>query len=212
MDHPCVSKQTLQRLPTYLTYLKSRPADAPRNISATTIAEALRLNQVVVRKDLAAVSDLGKPKVGYVREELIRELESFLGYDNAEDAILVGVGRLGGTLLSYEGFKQYGLNIVAAFDIDPEKVDEDIGGTHIFHLEKLPDLCRRLNVRIGIITVPRENAQAVCSLLVEYGIMAVWNFADVHLDVPEGILVQNEDLAVSLAILSNHLKDRFHTK
>lgn len=212
MEHPCVSKQTLQRLPAYLSYLKSRPQDAPKNISATTIAEALHLNHVVVRKDLAAVSDSGKPKVGYVREELIRELEAFLGYDNTEDAILVGVGRLGSTLLSYEGFKNYGLNIVAAFDIDLEKIDADIGGTHIFHLEKLPDLCRRLNVRMGIITVPKENAQAVCSLLVEYGIMAVWNFTDVHLDVPDGILVQNEDLAVSLAILSNHLKERFSTK
>jgi len=196
----------------YLSYLKSRPADGPKNISATLIAEALRLNHVVVRKDLGMVSGSGKPKVGYVREDLIRELEAFLGYDNTEDAVLVGAGKLGKALLSYEGFRQYGLNIVAAFDTDPLTVNTEVGGKKILPMEKLPSLCRRMGIRIGIITVPGSNAQAVCSLLIDSGVLAVWNFAGVHLDVPEGILVQNEDMAVSLAILSNHLKERFSTK
>lgn len=212
MESPSVSKQTLQRLPVYLSYLKSRPEDGPRNISATMIAEALRLNHVVVRKDLAAVSGSGKPKVGYVREDLIQELESFLGYDNTEDAVLVGAGKLGKALLTYEGFRQYGLNIVAAFDTAPLTVNTVVGEKRILPMEKLPDLCRRMGIRIGIITVPGPSAQAVCSLLIDSGVLAVWNFAGVHLDVPEGILVQNEDMAVSLAILSNHLKERFSTK
>ncbi len=211
MESPCVSKQTLQRLPAYLKYLKSRPDDC-RFVSATTVAEALRLNQVVVRKDLGAVSGSGRPKVGYVREDLIRELEAFLGYDNTEDAVLVGAGKLGKALLSYGGFKSYGLNIVAAFDTDPLTVNTEEEGKKILPLEKLPGLCRRMGIRIGIITVPGPSAQAVCSLLIESGVLAVWNFAGVHLDVPEGILVQNEDMAVSLAILSNHLKERFSTK
>lgn len=212
MDHPCVSKQTLQRLPAYLSYLKSCPQNAPKNVSATIIAEALHLNHVVVRKDLASVSDSGKPKVGYVREELITELESFLGYDNIEDAVLVGVGRLGKTLLSYDAIRHYGLNIAAAFDTDSQLCNTEIDGVKVFPLDKLQDLCRRLNVKIGIIAVPGENAQAVCSLLVESGILAVWNFADVHLEAPENVLVQNEDMAVSVAMLSNHLKERFFTK
>lgn len=212
MESPSVSKQTLQRLPMYLNYLKSRPSDAPQNISATTIAEALQLNQVVVRKDLAAVSGSGKPKVGYVREELVRELEAFLGYDNTEDAVLIGAGKLGKALLSYKGFQQYGLNIVAAFDTDPLTVNTEVGEKRILPMEKLSDLCSRMGIRIGIITVPGPSAQAVCSLLVDSGVLAVWNFAGVHLDVPEGILVQNENMAVSLAILSNHLKERFSTK
>lgn len=212
MESPNVSKQTLGRLPVYLSYLKSRPADGSRHISATAIAEALHLNHVVVRKDLGAVSGSGKPKVGYVREELIRELESFLGYDNTEDAVLVGAGKLGKALLSYEGFRNYGLNIVAAFDTDPLTVNTESGGKRILPMEKLPDLCRRMGIRIGIITAPGSSAQAVCSLLIESGVLAVWNFSTAHLDVPDGILVQNEDMAVSLAILSNHLKERFSTK
>ena len=206
-----VSKQTLQRLPAYLSYLKSQQ-DAPKYISATAIAEALNMNHVVVRKDLASISNSGRPKVGYVREDLICELEDFLGYDNTQDAVLVGCGQLGKALLAYSGFVEYGLNILAGFDIDPFTVNTEVGGKMILPMDRLEGLCQRMKVCIGILTVPGEHAQAVCNLLIKSGILAVWNFSNVHLDVPEGILVQNEDMAVSLAILSNHLKERFSTK
>ena len=93
MPDRCVSKQTLQRLPAYLNFLKGASKTLGKHVSATNIAEALGINDVVVRKDLAAVSSLGRPKVGYVRAELIGELERFLGYDNTQDAILVGAGK-----------------------------------------------------------------------------------------------------------------------
>jgi redox-sensing transcriptional repressor len=208
----CVSKQTLRRLPTYLNFLKSQSGEKCVNISATAIADALNMNHVVVRKDLASISTSGRPKVGYVREDLIRELEEFLGYDNADDAILVGAGKLGKALLSYDGFLQFGLNILAAFDTDPEVVNTEVGGKPVMPLEKLEDFCNRTKVRIGIITVPGDYAQAVCSLLIKNGILAIWNFANIHLEVPDGILVQNENMAVSLALLSNHLKEQFSTK
>ena len=212
MPSRCVSKQTFQRLPTYLSFLRTRSEDASKYVSATAIADALGMNQVVVRKDLASISTSGRPKVGYVREDLIQELERFLGYDNADDAILVGAGKLGRALLSFDGFPQYGLNILAAFDTDPAAANTRVGDKMVLPLEKLPDLCRRTKVRIGIITVPGEHAQQVCDLLIQSGILAIWNFANVHLEVPPGILVQNENMAVSLAILSNHLKERFSTK
>ena len=212
MPSRCVSKQTLQRLPTYLSFLRTRSGEASKYVSATAIADALGMNQVVVRKDLASISTSGRPKVGYVREDLIQELERFLGYDTADDAILVGAGKLGRALLSFGGFPQYGLNILAAFDTDPAAANTRVGDKMVLPLEKLPDLCRRTKVRIGIITVPGEHAQQVCDLLIQSGILAIWNFANVHLEVPPGILVQNENMAVSLAILSNHLKERFSTK
>lgn len=211
-ERRAVSKQTLQRLPKYLHYLRGMAEDGPRYISATAIAEALGLNHVVVRKDLASVSNAGKPKVGYVRNGLISELESFLGYDNTNDAVVVGAGRMGQALLTYGGFRQYGLNILAAFDIDPLVVNTEVEGKRLLPMDKLEPLCKRLGVRIGIITVPPEHAQAVCGLLIQSGIQAIWNFANVHLEVPPGILVQNEDMAVSLAMLSNHLKEKFSTK
>ncbi len=206
MVNRSISKQTLLRLPLYLNYLKQFGENQPEHISATTISEALRLNHVVVRKDLASVSSAGKPKIGYNTKDLIAQLEAFLGYNEMDDAIIVGAGKLGKALLTYKGFHECGINIVAAFDTDESLYEEDLGGKRILPMEKLMDLCVRMGVRIGIIAVPAENAQAICNLLVESGILAIWNFAPVHLEVPDGVLVHNENLAASLALLSKQLR------
>ena len=202
---PNISKHTLQRLPMYLSYIQGLPEDAPKNISATTIAEALQLNDVQVRKDLASVSSSGKPKVGYNVKDLIAELEAFLGYNDIDNAVIVGAGSLGKALLNYSGFKAYGLNIIAAFDLCEEPTE--FQGKTVFPIAQLGSFCRKVNVHIGIITVPASSAQEICDLLVESGIRAIWNFAPVHLVVPDGILVQNENMASSLALLSNHLRE-----
>lgn len=201
-----ISKHTLQRLPMYLSYIKGLPADAPKNISATTIAEALQLNDVQVRKDLASVSSSGKPKVGYNVKDLIAELEAFLGYNDIDNAVIVGAGSLGKALLNYSGFKAYGLNIIAAFDLCEEPTE--FQGKTVFPIAQLESFCRKVNIHIGIITVPASSAQEICDLLVNSGIRAIWNFAPVHLVVPDGILVQNENMASSLALLSNHLREQ----
>lgn len=202
-----ISRATLKRLPTYLSYLKSMPADAPANISATALAAALSMGEVQVRKDLALVSSGGRPKIGYNREHLITDIEAFLGYSDTNDAVLIGAGKLGRALLGYSGFAEYGLNIVAAFDSNDAIIGTSKSGKPIMHLSRLAEVCRRFQVKIGIITVPAEHAQAVCELLIENGIMAIWNFAPKHLTVPEHILVQNENMAASLALLSKHLNE-----
>ena len=212
MVNRSISKQTLLRLPLYLNYLKQFGENQPEHISATTISEALRLNHVVVRKDLASVSTAGKPKIGHKTADLIAELEAFLGYNDVDDAIIVGAGKLGKALLTYKGFRDCGMNIVAAFDIDEELYDDDYGGKRILPMDKLMDLCERMRVRIGIITVPAKNAQAICNLLIESGILAIWNFAPVHLEVPDGVLVHNENLAASLALLSKQLREGFEAR
>ena len=201
-----ISKHTLQRLPMYLSYIKGLPEDAPKNISATTIAEALQLNDVQVRKDLASVSSSGKPKVGYNVKDLIAELEAFLGYNDIDNAVIVGAGSLGKALLNYSGFKAYGLNIIAAFDLCEEPTE--FQGKTVFPIAQLESFCRKVNIHIGIITVPASSAQEICDLLVNSGIRAIWTFAPVHLVVPDGILVQNENMASSLALLSNHLREQ----
>ena len=201
-----ISKHTPQRLTMYLSYIKGLPEDAPKNISATTIAEALQLNDVQVRKDLASVSSSGKPKVGYNVKDLIAELEAFLGYNDIDNAVIVGAGSLGKALLNYSGFKAYGLNIIAAFDLCEEPTE--FQGKTVFPIAQLESFCRKVNIHIGIITVPASSAQEICDLLVNSGIRAIWNFAPVHLVVPDGILVQNENMASSLALLSNHLREQ----
>ncbi len=208
MDGQPISKQALQRLPVYLNYLKSLPDNDPVNISATAIAEALHLHDVQVRKDLAIVSTGGRPKIGYVTKDLIADLQRYLGYDNVEKAVEVGEGSLGRALLSYDGFGAYGLNIVAAFDCDEALTGQTIRGKEIFSVAKLEDLCERLKIRIGIITAPAVAAQQLCDRLIRGGVLAIWNFAPVHLNVPEGVLVQNENMAASLALLSKHLSEK----
>lgn len=202
MQHKELSKAVLKRLPSYLSYLKSLPEDSSPYISATSIANALNMGEVQVRKDLAVVSKAGKPKVGYPRADLVENISRYLCYDNTTDAILVGAGKLGQALLGYSGFEAYGLNILAAFDLDPAKSQ----GKPILPMEELDSFCRENNVHMGIITVPAEYAQEVCDRMIQCGIKAIWNFAPVHLDVPASTLVQNENMATSLAVLSMHLQ------
>ena len=157
------------------------------------------------------VSEGGRPKVGYLRERLMEDISQFLGYDNTTEAILIGAGKLGQALMGYKGFQEYGLNILAAFDRDPAKEEPKVKHP-VYAIEKLENYCRSHKVLMGIITVPGECAQEVCDLLIKCGIKAIWNFAPAHLDVPAGILVQNENMATSLAVLSMHLQAQIKDK
>ena len=200
-----ISKRTLYRLPIYLTLLQEKLDEGVEFISATTIANLLELNHVQVRKDLSCASSAGRPKVGYKTKTLIKDLENFLGYNNTKDAVIVGAGDLGKALLGYDGFKSYGLNIVAGFDVNEEICDTYIKGKPIFHLDRMPELAKKMHIHIGIITTPAEVAQSVCDMFVDAGVRAVWNFAPTSLVAPKNVIVQNENMAAGLAFLSNKL-------
>ena len=195
----------LKRLSLYLAELKQLAAESPPYISASAIAERLGFNEVQVRKDLACVSSGGRPKLGFTVSELISSIENVLGCNEINNAVIVGAGKLGQALMGYEGFAQYGLNIVAAFDIDPNVISAE---RKTFPMEKLEEMCRSMKIHIGIITVPAAKAQEVCNILTSSGVIAILNFAPVTLSVPEGTLLQNENMALSLAVLSNSLKER----
>jgi len=210
-EKPYISIQSLQRMPYYLHYLKEAKNDGIEIIPATTIAADLKLNEVQVRKDLAAIcTTKGRPKAGFIVDELISNMKEFLGYNNTKDAVLVGAGSLGKALMAYSEFENYGLNIVAAFDVDQNKIGGSVHGKKILPIEELQNLCKRLNIHIGIITVPAQNAQEVCNKLIASGILAIWNFAPTHLSTPEDILVKNENMAASLAVLSQHLQEKIN--
>lgn len=203
-----VSKATIGRLPAYHRYLKEKKAAGEKTISSTAIAEDLKLNAVQVRKDLSVISTVaGKPKLGFEIADLIEDIDRILGYDNVTDAVLVGAGGLGSALAGYDGFRHYGLNIVAVFDSDPARIDKTVGGIRVFDAAQIAHFVRRLNVLIGIICVPKGAAQQVADELIAGGVRAIWNFAPVHLNVPQDIAVKNEDMAASLAILSKRLAE-----
>lgn len=204
MRKTVVSKATLGRLPRYLEMLRELPSDAVPYISATAIAKQLSLGEVQVRKDLAAVSGAGKPKLGYTTAELIRRLEETLGYDRLTPAVLVGAGKLGRALLQYDEFERYGVRISAAFDSNEDVYNQGLK-TEILPMNEFENFCKQQQIKLGIITVGEGSAQEVCDTMVRSGIAAIWNFAPCKLTVPGGILLQNENLALSLAHLNNQL-------
>ncbi len=202
-----LTMQALQRMPYYLQYCNRAKEEGKTHISAASMAKALQLNDVLVRKDVAAISTTGgKPKAGFPVDQLIYDIESYMGYHTTKEAVLVGVGSLGKALLRNKEFEMYGLKIVAAFDTRRSVIHKQINGIEIYSAAKLKDFCLKRNIQIGIITVPSGAAQEVSEKMVDGGIQAIWNFALVKLIVPDGVLVQNEDLASSLAMLSQHLR------
>lgn len=201
-----VSKATIARMPAYLRYLKEESVKGTEFVASADIAKDMAVSAVLVRKDLALVSSVsGRPRLGFEVNGLISDIERFLGYDNVSDALVIGVGGLGRAFLSHEGFKNYGLNIVAGFDVNPMLIHTTINQKPIFHITELERFVKQRNINIGIITVPKKSAQEVCNLMVKAGLKAVWNFAPVKLTVPGGVIVKYEDLAASLAMLSGEL-------
>ena len=176
------------------------------NVSCTALAAALNLDSTQVRKDIEATGIVGKPGVGYPLVVLARWIESFLGWNNINDAFLAGTGSLGSALLGYEKFRQLGLNLVAAFDTDGFKIGRSIASIKVLELDRLVEMARTMHIHLGIIATPSVAAQKVADLMVEGGIRAIWNFAPVHLRVPDFVILQNEDLYHSLASLSFRLE------
>jgi redox-sensing transcriptional repressor len=208
-DAPTIPRPSLGRLPQYHHYLVELEAKGIRQVSCSGIGRDLGLVPVQVRKDLQYTGIIGKPKTGYSVSELILAIETFLGWNNINEAFLVGVGNLGTALLGHERFSKFGLSIVAAFDTDPEKIGQWVHEKAVLPLDRLVDLAQRMSVHLGIITTPAEVAQEVAGEMVKGGIQAIWNFAPVKLKVPEHIIVHNEDLYNSLASLSWKLARRF---
>jgi redox-sensing transcriptional repressor len=207
------SYPAIRRMPSYLRILKELAAADQKTVSATILAKGLGLDPIVTRKDFDPLEITGKSGVGYDVHELIIAIENELGWNNVSDAFLVGVGNLGTALLGYRGFDQYGLKIVLAFDVVPAKTHQVIQEVHVLPIEDLPKMAKRMKIQIAILAVPPEYAQTVATTMVEAGIRAIWNFAPVKLSVPEDVVVQNEDLAEGLAVLSVKLsreKNKVH--
>ena len=202
-----IPNATLKRLPMYLRFLQDKRSEGVMNISSVTIADHFKFNSVQVKKDIALVSSVGgKPNVGFDLKTLIRDLENFLGCNSSQKACLVGVGKLGSALLSYKGFENYGLDVIAGFDVNPVLYGKTINGTTIYPMDELTSFVKANNVYMAIVAVQAKDAQTVCDQLVKSGILAIMNFAPERLSVPDGVVVQTVDIAASLAILSTKLK------
>ena len=206
MNKEKISKATIARMPLYLHFLQEENSKGAQYISSTVIAQNISVSSVLVRKDLALVSSQeGRPRLGFAVARLIVDIEKFLGYDNLSDVVVVGAGGLGRAFLGYEGFKNNGLNVVAAFDLDKKVVGKTVAGKPILHMNSLKEFVSQRRIQIGIVTVPKDAAQEVVNALGDAGVRAILNFAPTPIRAPKDIVVKTEDLAASLAILAGKI-------
>ena len=199
---------SVRRLPTYLHKLMEMRRSGQDIVATPELARYMQCSEIAVRKDLAITGAVGQPGVGYRIKDVIDSIRSYLHWDAQCEAVLVGAGSLGAALMGYDGFEEYGLKILAAFDADPAKIGGSVHGRQVFDVARLPELCRKLQVTLGIICVPSQHAQHVAELMVAGGIRGIWNFANVRLRVPDGVVVQREVIAGGLAELSVKLQYR----
>lgn len=202
-----IPEPTLRRLPWYLSGAKLKRERGERYISSTRLSEQINIDASQIAKDLSFVNISGRTRVGYEIDSLIRVLEDFLGFTRLHKAYLFGVGSLGGALLRDSGLAQFGLEIVGAFDVNPELVGTSINGIPIYHTDEFTERIRQDGVCIGVLTVPISIAQEVTDRMVDGGIRAVWNFTPFRIRVPEHIVVQNTSLYAHLAVMFNRLNE-----
>lgn len=200
-----VPEPSLRRLPWYLSNVKLRRKRGEQFVSSTQISKEINIDASQIAKDLSYVNISGRTRVGYDVNELIRVLEDFLGFTDIHKAFLFGVGSLGGALLGDSGLLHFGLEIVAAFDVNPKKVGTSINGIPIFHSDEFEAKVKEYGVNIGVLTVPIEIAQEITNKMIAGGIRAVWNFTPFRIRVPEHIVVQNTSLYAHLAVMFNRL-------
>ena len=200
-----VPEPTLRRLPWYLSVCRLLKQRGEQHVSSTRLSKETNIVASQIAKDLSCVNIIGRTRVGYDIDNLLEVLEDFLGFTRIHKAFLFGAGRLGSALLNDSGLKQFGLEVVAAFDTNPKVVGHSVAGIPVYHINDLEAKIKRYNVKIGILTVPIDRAQEVSDKMVVWGIKAIWNFTPLRIRVPENIVVQNTSLYAHLSLMFNRL-------
>lgn len=196
---------TLRRLPWYLAYVEILKVQGEPTVSTTRISLALGVESSQIAKDLSYLKLKGKTRIGYSVDDLTEALSEFLSFRKVHRAFIAGVGSLGSALIHDKGLQKYGLDIVAGFDLDPEKIGTRIDGVPVFHLSEMKARRAENPVDIGILTVPARDAQNVADVMVAAGLKAVWNFTPYRIRVREGIVISNTSIYANLALIYNRL-------
>ena len=197
---------TLRRMPTYLHKLYRMRLEGKTYASSSDLAKYMNIDLIVTRKDIANTGLAGHRHYGYKIDELIDAILRYVGWDKQLPATLIGAGALGSALLGYQDFSIYGLTIDFVFDSNPAKIGTEIHGHEVFDIATMHERLQALKPKIGIICVSSASAQPVADQLVAEGIRYIWNFANVCLAVPDGVIVQREVIAGGLAVLAAKIK------
>jgi redox-sensing transcriptional repressor len=204
MRYHKIPDETVRRLPVYLRGLMVSAGQGREHISSQSLADVVGVNAGQIRKDFSYFGDFGTPGVGYNIETLAREIKKILRLNAVRQTALVGVGDLGSALLAYPGFRTFGLDIVAAFDIDPKKVGRTVYGIPIEDLSRIGTL-RQRDISLAIVAVPRAAAQAIVDELVTAGVGGILNFAPCKVQAPRRVKVITLDIAMELARLPYYM-------
>ncbi|HHT34546.1 MAG: redox-sensing transcriptional repressor Rex [Proteiniphilum sp.] len=200
-----IPEPALRRLPWYLSYVKLLKSQGETIVSSTQIARKIDVSASQIAKDLSYVDIHGKTRVGYEIDDLIYVLETFLGFTKTHRAVVFGVGSLGAALLSDSGLEQFGLKIIAGFDVNESLVNKKIHTIPVYHSSEFIERNSSMNARIGVLTVPPGYAQEVSEYMISGGIKGIWNFTPFRIRVPEGVVLQNTSLYAHLAVMFNRL-------
>lgn len=196
---------TLRRLPWYLAYINLLNTKNIEYVSSTQISKDINVDASQIAKDLSFLNIKGKTRIGYEVKSLAKELEDFLGFKRVHNTFMMGVGSLGAALIQDSGLSQYGLRIVAGFDVNPLRIGTSICGVPIFHVSELKMRQQELNAEIGVLAVPVENAQEATDVMINGGIKAIWNFTPFRIKAPENIVIQNTSIYAHLAVMYNRM-------
>ena len=205
MEEKEISQAVIGRLPRYFRYLCELKAEGEQRISSKALAERMGLTASQIRQDFNCFGGFGQQGYGYNVEYLYNEIGKILGLDKQHNFIIIGAGNLGRALGNYMNFERRGFIFKGMFDQNPELVGRDVRGVKVMPMDKLNEFVRDNAIDIAVLTIPKTSAVGVAEQLVQNGIKAIWNFAHVDLNVPDGIQVENVHLSDSLMKLSYNI-------
>lgn len=201
-----IPKKAIYRLSIYHRSLQKLHDNGVDTVSSTTLARAAGVKPAQLRKDLAYFGQFGTRGLGYPVDILSTIIRETLGREHLQPVILVGAGNLGSALLRYHGFEKEGFEVVAAFDANPEATRARGVTIPVFSDSELETFVSEKNIKLAILCVPVEFAQAVVNRLVAAGIQGVLNFSPIVLEVSPDVTVNNVDLALELEHLSYFIR------
>lgn len=201
-----VPDQTLIRLSYYLRAVNYFLEEERKVISSKDFAQFLRISHHQLRKDLSYFGQFGRKGVGYPLVPLKEKIKKILGLDRKWVVCIVGFGNLAKALSFYRGFRDQGIFIKVAFDIDKKKVNKNFGALRVYPLSMMENIIRKERIKVGILAVPKEEANHIQKRLISCGVKAILNFTPVKLEVPSDIVVKDVDLSCQLACITYYLK------
>lgn len=204
-DKIILPEPTLRRLPWYLAYLEILKSQNAEYVSSTQISRALSVDASQIAKDLSFLNIKGKTRIGYEVDTLIEALSDFLGFTRSHKAYVIGTGSLGKALIRDSGLSNYGLEIVAGFDVNPEVISRTDLGVPIYHIDDIYDVMEENPASIGIITAPAQSAQECADTAISAGLKAIWNFSPYRVKVADGVVMANTSIYAHLALIFNRL-------